>query len=599
MADSPSSAYFRRVHRRSQHRTAALPSTQPPTSPGRLKGSRRYAALKSDGVTANPARGQSLVVRLAGHDGSEQVSLVAALAKLRAGQERRQKPRGWAKLAMHPIRSAVAALLLILVTVVAAVAAPIAYRSYQAYQDIFVTQVPDQGPAIVADVNEEGTPVIVTGNDGDEVAQIPPWDGEGRVTLLLLGVDRREDEASRSDTIILVNIDPAEKSARMISIPRDLKVIVPGFGAHKINAAYAFGDVNEDVPGRGPGLMMRTIETSFGINIDYFAEVDFNGFVEIVDTVGGVTLDVPYPIRDNEYPGPNNQYMRINFPSGWQRMDGERVLQYARTRHYDNDVQRSVRQQQVLLALREQAVNLDLLRQAPTLIGEVGDTVRTDLSSSQAIQLAGLASEIDSDNIEQMSIDAALIVMDTPEEYYFQADWQIVGDIISDFAGQEIVPPMSALANPRYDTGIRLLDGTLIPGLGPRVLEVVTANGFADVTTVDLPDAGNYPLTQITVSQSNLATAYLLAGLLGVPESAIKISEDVQTPTAGLTNTATVGPATGGGTPAAEGELEIQPLFPTAQPEDEGGTEVPAGGIIIILGDDLPDPQWYWTDPAA
>ena len=97
------------------------------------------------------------------------------------------------------------------------------------------------------------------------------------LTLLLLGVDRRENDYARSDTIILVNIDPVEKTARMLSIPRDLKVIIPGFGAHKINAAYAFGDANANVPGGGPGLMRRSIETNFGINIDYFAEVDFSG----------------------------------------------------------------------------------------------------------------------------------------------------------------------------------------------------------------------------------------------------------------------------------------------------------------------------------
>ena len=260
------------------------------------------------------------------------------------------------------------------------IAGPIAWRSYQAYQDVFVTQVPAGAAAFAAEINPEGTPVLVA-NQAQGAVSIPDWDGTSRLTLLLLGVDKRENDYARSDTIILVNIDPVEKTARMLSIPRDLKVIIPGFGAHKINAAYAFGDANSNVPGGGPGLMMRTIETNFGINIDYFAEVDFNGFVKIVDTVGGVTLDVPYPIRDNEYPAPNNQYMRIYFPSGWQHMDGQRVLQYARTRHDDGDGRRSARQQQVLLALRQQALTLDLLKQAPTLISEVGDTVRTDLSS--------------------------------------------------------------------------------------------------------------------------------------------------------------------------------------------------------------------------
>ena len=523
------------------------------------------------------------------------VSLRDGLARLRAQQERQRTPRGWAKLALHPVRSSIVALLLVFVTVIAAVAAPIAFRSYRAYQDVFVTQVPDDGPAIVAQINAEGTPIIVSGGDDQEVAEIPEWDGESRLTLLLLGVDRRDDDYSRSDTIILVNIDPAEKSARMLSIPRDLKVIVPGFGAHKINAAYAFGDVSEDVPGRGPGLMMRTIETNFGINIDYFAEVDFSGFIEIVDTVGGVTLDVPYPIRDNEYPGPNNQYMRIYFPSGWQHMDGARVLQYARTRHDDSDIQRSARQQQVLLGLRQQALSLDLLGQASTLIGEVGDTVRTDLSLDQAVKLARLASEIDTASIEQLSLSDALLVYEEPE-YFFQAQWDSVGDIMTAFAGQTIVPPMSALANPSYDTGIRLLDGSVIPGLGGRVLEVLVANGFEDVTSAELPDYGNYPTTQIIVTQSNLETAFLLAQLLGLPESAIIISEEIQTPTVDAANATVSSSSDGASTPVSgDEELAVQPLFPTAQADE---AEEPAGEIIIRMGDDMPDPQWY-SDPAS
>jgi LCP family protein required for cell wall assembly len=524
-------------------------------------------------------------------------SLGAELARLKAEQTRQHAPRWWAGLVAHPVRSSLIAIIIICLSGILALAGPIAYRSYQAYQDVFVTQVPDQGGGFVASLNAEGTPVIVT-DPTEAPIEIPEWDGTSRVTLLLLGVDRRQDEYSRSDTIILVNIDPVAKTARMLSIPRDLKVIVPGFGAHKINAAYAFGDANEDVPGRGPGLMMRTIETNFGINIDYFAEVDFGGFIEIVDTVGGVTLDVPYPIRDNEYPGPNNQYMRIFFPSGWQHMNGERVLQYARTRHDDGDGRRSVRQQQVLLALREQALTLDLLRKAPELITEVGDAVRTDLNHNQVLQLARLATEIGQPQIEQLSLDSALITWQT-DEFYFQGDWAMIGDIMSTFSGQNIVPPMSALANPRYDTTISILDGTLVPGLGPRVLDVVESNGFADATTVDLPDAGNYPSTQIIVSPSNIATAYLLAGILGVPETAITASDDVQTPTIGTIDTPTPDSASAG-TPTANGAREVQPLFPTAESNTgANATAQPAGTIVIILGDDLPDPAWYNVDPAG
>lgn len=598
MADTAPPSYFKRVHRRAHHR--ATPDTPAhgvaPRRP--LTGRKRYAQLRQPSAGANASSPTPGVLPCAVIKTTPIGSLGTELAQLKAAQQRQHAPRWWAGFVAHPVRSSLVAVIVLLLSGVLALAGPIAYRSYRAYQDVFVTQVPDQGSGFVASLNPEGTPVIVT-NPTEPAIDIPEWDGTSRVTLLLLGVDRRHEEYSRSDTIILLNIDPVEKTARMLSIPRDLKVIVPGFGAHKINAAYAFGDANETVPGRGPGLMMRTIETNFGINIDYFAEVDFGGFVKIVDTVGGVTLDVPYPIRDNEYPAPNNQYMRIFFPSGWQHMDGERVLQYARTRHDDGDGRRSARQQQVLLALRDQAISLNLLRQAPELIGEVGDSVRTDLDHGQVLQLAKLATEISQSEIEQLSLNSALVAWQT-DEFYFQGDWAMIGDIMSSFTGEKIVPPMSALANPRYDTTISILDGTLIPGLGPRVLDVVESNGFADTTTVDLPDAGNYPTTQIIVSPSNIATAYLLAGILGVPETAITASDEIQTPTIGSVDTPTPDSATIRGTPTQDGAKAVQPLFPTAQSDAApNATAQPAGDIVIILGDDLPDPAWYTVDPGA
>ncbi|GIW03779.1 MAG: hypothetical protein KatS3mg059_0399 [Thermomicrobiales bacterium] len=219
---------------------------------------------------------------------------------------------------------------LIVFVAAAAILGPIIYRGTRAYQEVFVESPPRQQPRFVAVKNDEGTPVIaeVTATAAPE---LPEWDGTERLTILLLGVDRREDEPSRSDTMILVNIDPIKKTAAMMSIPRDLKVMIPGYGMDKINAAYAFGD-RDEVPGGGPGLAIRTIEANFGIRIDYFAEVDFNGFIKIIDTVGGVMIDVPYPIKDDAYPADGTNYMRVYFSAGWQHMDGKRALQYARTR---------------------------------------------------------------------------------------------------------------------------------------------------------------------------------------------------------------------------------------------------------------------------
>lgn len=559
---------------------AALPSFTKP-------GTKRYEQIRSATASAPEVRSAPRVTAVVAD--APVASLKSDLERLRDEQIRRTKPKWWSGFVAHPVRSAIAAVMILTLSGVLAVAGPVAWDAYQAYDKIFVTQAPVVGGGLDVELNAEGTPVIVTDPNATEaVAELPSWDGESRLTLLLLGVDRREGDYSRSDTIILVNIDPVEKTARMISIPRDLKLIVPGFGSQKINAAYAFGDANDNVPGGGPGLMMRTIEQNFGINIDYYAEIDFNGFIEIVDTVGGVTLDVPYPIRDNEYPGPANQYMRIYFPAGWQHMDGTRALQYARTRHDDGDGRRSARQQQMLLALRQQALTLDLIGQAPTLITEVGDTVRTDLSPGQVLQLARLAMDIDQSKIQQMTLDGALYVYDG-EEYYFQGDWLAIGEIMSDFSGVTVIPPMSALANPRYDTPIRILDGTYNPGLGGRVLDVVQANGFNDSMTTDLVDLGNYPQSIISTSPDNQATAYLLAGILGLPESSIRITDEVAPTEPPIEETPTVSADSGTPTPL-NGSVNVEPLFPTAEGDQN---QEPPSEIVIILGDDLPDPAWY------
>lgn len=543
------------------------------------------------------------------------VSLADEFARVRGNgeQKKRRIPLpGPIARSKRPVLTSILSLGLVLLAILAIVIGPTVYRATQAYQDIFEDPVPHNDSPFVAAVNPEGTSVIVQATSTAPV-QLPEWDGTDRVTILLLGVDKQIEDASRSDTMILVNIDPVAKTARMISIPRDLKVIIPDYGVHKMNAAYAFGDA-DDVPGGGPGLTIRTIEQNFGLRVNYYAQVDFDGFTKIVDTVGGLTLDVPYPIKDDEYPGPGNQYMRIYFQPGWQHMDGERVLQYARTRHDDGDGRRSVRQQQVLLALREQAVSLDLLPKAPELLIEFGDAVRTDLQPDQALKLARLGSEIDPSEIVLMSLSPALFEEQLPDQPYFlRADWDVVAGILTEFTGTPIVPPMSALANPNYNVQIRIEDGTFNPGLGARVQAVLNANGFANVTVTDKPDLGNYPTSSVTIDSDDLATAYLIAGLLGLSFDSIILPDSpifevtatataVNTPTPLPTATATPTPAPGTAvaSPVVTPVFVPVGLFPTPTggvPQADPDAEVVT--IVIVLGDDAPDPAYFIAEPIT
>ncbi|HEY7031153.1 MAG TPA: LCP family protein [Thermomicrobiales bacterium] len=579
------------------------------------------------------------------------------LAHLRAQQER---PRGRKLLRRPRTRWGMVALtvpLLLLITV-GAIAGPVVYRGTRAYQKVFVEPPPRQAVPIAVR-NAEGTPVIVMATSVDEPTatteattaptgtntpapttarsaaspaavtptvvptrtrtptvtptpgEIPKWDGTGRLTMLLLGVDRREQEPSRSDTMILLNIDPVAKTATMIPIPRDLRVIIPGYGIHKVNAAYAFAEA-DGVKGGGPALVIQTIETNFGVHIDYFAEVDFAGFVKIVDTLGGVTLDVPYPIKDDAYPADGDNYMRVYFSAGWQHMDGERALQYARTRHDDGDGMRSIRQEQVLMALRQQAVSFDLLSKAGELLGELGDAVRTDLSPTQALQLGRLATEMSPDAVTSMSLDPAITEDDSPDGYYLDADWEIVGQILTKFAGTEIIPPMSALSHPRLDVPIRVENRTATDGLGDRVAKVLRDYGFTNVAVVDAGAEANAN-SSVAANQSDLSTAFLVAGMTGIKLDAVTLRAGAQpthAPRATATATATATVRNGQASPTTKGSPRAAGKTGTATAKTKtkkkatatptvGATGNPdRDGIVIVLGADARDPADFTGEPV-
>jgi len=342
----------------------------------------------------------------------------------------------------------------LLLTLAAAFLVPVLLAAHTAYSQIFVTPIPHLHVVL----NAQGTPVIDNGTmtppapaavaqaaatSGASVATpvavattdpadaLPNWDGTGRVNILLLGSDTRgTDEVARSDTMILVTVNPETKQVSMLSIPRDLLVSIPNYGQDKINAAYAYGSQTSYT---GAGLAVATVEYNFGVTIDYFAEVDTFGMASIIDTLGGVTLDVDAPIKDDEYPGAGNNYMRVIFHTGLQHMNGTQAVQFARTRHDDNDFARGNRQQQLLRALQEQGIDLNLLSKATELLTELGNTFRTDLSPTQVLALAKLGSKITPDDIHSYDLLSATTVSYAPgEPYYLLPNWDAIHQILNE-----------------------------------------------------------------------------------------------------------------------------------------------------------------------
>jgi LCP family protein required for cell wall assembly len=254
----------------------------------------------------------------------------------------------------------------------------------------------------------------------------PKWDGDEPLHILLLGVDTRpsDEGAPRSDTIIVVRVDPVEKRVDMFSIPRDLLVAIPGFSSgEKVNAAYPWGELY-DIEGGGPRLVMDTIELNFGIHIDHFATVDIAGMERIVDTIGGVIVDVKAPLKDDQYPTYDYGYTRAFFSTGLQRLNGVQAVHYARTRHSDGDYKRSERQQELLLAIRSQILTTGIISELPQLISDVGDALRTDLSPQQALSLARLAQDLPREQIYSHSLVPYMQAAIINEGWYLVGNWE-------------------------------------------------------------------------------------------------------------------------------------------------------------------------------
>lgn len=241
-----------------------------------------------------------------------------------------------------------------------------------------------------------------------------------RVTVLVMGIDRRPGEAfiSRTDTMIIMSINPADNTAVMLSVPRDLYVQIPGRGRNRINTAFVFGSEGNN-PAGGAALAMETVEYNLGVPIDHYLMVDFSAVIRGVDALGGIDVDVPFDIYDPEFPDMNYGFDPLYIPAGRQHFDGEMALKYARTRHVDNDFGRAARQQQVILAVRSKIMSLgvtELLGQLPFFYSQLNEGIRTDLSLDQMLTLAQAASVIPTENIRNEVIDYDYVVSHRTEE---------------------------------------------------------------------------------------------------------------------------------------------------------------------------------------
>jgi LCP family protein required for cell wall assembly len=373
----------------------------------------------------------------------------------------------------------------------------------------------------------ETTPVSqivgATVPEGETKVVLPNWDKQDRINILLVGTDYREGEQySRTDSMIIVSIDPKAKTVGMLSLPRDLRVNIPGYDPDKINAAYVFGEADMR-PGGGIGLLERTISNNFGVQIHYYASVNFTGFEKIVDAFGGVTVDPQYAIVDDEYPTETYGYTSLYFPAGVQHLNGKAALQYARTRHADLDFGRSRRQQEVILALRQQALKGNLIQNFYSLLDVLSKAIKTDVPQDQIGQLANLGMSIPDGGIRQITLQGLLVGEEGADgSSYLTGDWGAIRARV-----REIVPNAGAsLPAPTPDARARIAvqNGTLRAGFAARTTDRLKARGFpgATVNANPVTDA-ELPLAQTVIYEWGKAdTAILAAKALGLSEGAVR-----------------------------------------------------------------------------
>ena len=244
-----------------------------------------------------------------------------------------------------------------------------------------------------------------------------------RINILLLGYGGPgHDGAYLTDSIMVLSIRPGTHEATMVSLPRDLWVKIPALPNNrvmmgKLNSAYAIGTDRRNYPNvrsdwktatGGGDLAAATVSQVIGQRIDYWVGVDFRAFRDVVDALGGVQLNVPTALDDRRYPrGESTGMMHVHFDSGWQQFDGERALEYARSRESTSDFDRSRRQQLIMLAVRQRVFSLNAIPRLLSLLGALQDNVRTNLRPAQMRQLADLAGQFKDEDIRRIAIDTS------------------------------------------------------------------------------------------------------------------------------------------------------------------------------------------------
>lgn len=328
-------------------------------------------------------------------------------------------------------------------------------------------------------------------------------EGDGRINVLAIGIPGKNHPGGQlADTIMVVSIDPFNNEMSMLSIPRDFYLSVPGYYSTRINAVHAIGEDDKDLEGQGggPKLLTDTVERILGVDIHYFVRADFDGFVQAVDTVGGIDVEVKELLYDSsteliyrDFDGP-----RFYYEPGTHSLNGKRAIQFARCRKSSScgsDFGRAERQQQILLALREKVLSLPTLTnplKVSSLIDSAGNHVRTNINiRTELPRFVEITQNIDTSKTRNYVLSnaqdgmllgrniggASVLVPGAGLDQFSEIQEFVRSDIFRDgFLKKE-------------GAKITILNGTDNDGLATRTKKFLESYGYEVVRADDAPDS--------------------------------------------------------------------------------------------------------------
>lgn len=383
---------------------------------------------------------------------------------------------------------------------------------------------------------KSGSDLNITSSTGPEALG---WDGKSRVNILLLGLDASDQRdlsepgPRMSDTMILITIDPLSQTLGALSIRRDLWVNVPGYDYHKINKAHFIGEAFQ-LPGGGAGLAVKTVEEFLGVPIHFYAKVDFDTFVKVIDEIDGVKVDVTERILADWDGDGNNTWLE----PGTYALPGTAALAYARYRGGDDgDIGRGARQMQIITAIRDRILDFNMLPRlitsAPAIYKDISDGVQTNMSFDQAVQIMVLMTQIPREKFRtynityEMAEPTMVTTYDEGTQYIlrpFPEKIRELRDQVFSTEGVAAAPIVMGIEDPvslavAENARISLYNGTATGGLAEDTKSFLLDRGL-NVVEIGSASEG-YTYTTIVVHNSTPYTLAYLAEIMKVPSTRI------------------------------------------------------------------------------